>query len=157
MPPVHDEGNGSPKGTGADTSSGLDQDPHPVAVHAAGWSSPVGWSTPPRVKHITSPRGDAQLSWTCVELDEVKLSRAATLLFAQGLLLSNLFPPDVRFVSRYAVFTYGSPPILLHAVPPNLSEVSPKLRKVVLGVVIQARGLEESEVRAAMLAHVLHP
>jgi len=133
----------------------MDQDPHHIELRAAGWPGPIGWSTPPKLRTVVAELDDKELVWTCIELDAVKLSRSSVLLFAQGMRLSYLFPADLTFFDRDVATGYANPILLLKATPPNLLEVSPKLRGVVLGVVLSTKGLEESEIRGEMLSHVL--
>jgi hypothetical protein len=150
-----DAGRGGAGPAGPHAAAGIHTNPERVELHASGWATSIGVADGMTVTSMVHP--EKKLTWLKIELGDVKLSRAAALLVAQGMRLQALFPPDLRFVRGGAssVPYNGNVLLLLRALPPSPLQVSPTLQGVVLGLVLQAEGLDEEEIRGEMLATVL--
>lgn len=152
MPPVQSEDLRGAAGPLTDSPRGLFTYPEGVVARASGWQTPIGTCRGITIERFTT----SELTWDRVDIEEMRLGRASTLLLTQGMQLSRLFPPDVTFYDgTRPVLWFHSPALLLKRTPTELFQVPPKLRKVVLGVVVHAKELSEEQLRASMLAVVL--
>ncbi len=102
---------------------------------------------------------DKALSWWRLAIPELRLSRAAALLLVQGLPLSRLFPPDVRFVDNtnedeWVSFT--TPIVLLKRGKGDALSTTTILTDLVLGVVMMNIDYSEEEARSIMLEQALN-
>lgn len=159
MPPEQDESDGRSTATGTDAAAGVHEHPKRIELRASGWNGPIGWCGSLSMQRRKKEEGACLLQWARFDISELHLSKPAALLVLQGMRLNNLFPPDLVFTIDGVTQEYPSvsPYVLLRAEPPNPLQPPPKLRAVVLGVVIQSEGFSEDEIRSAMLADALSP
>ncbi len=152
MPQVHDESHGGACGPSANPPRGLLPYPEGVTARASGWLTPVGTMHGIYVERIETP----DFAWDRIFIEEMRFARAAALLLVQGIHLSMLFPPDLTLYDKaQPVLWFRAPLVLLGRAALEVSQVPPKVRGVVLGVVVRAGGLSEDAIRARMLETVL--
>ena len=160
MPSLHDESHSSSSGTGANPPRRVHTHPHRLSLRASGWQEPIGRTDSIDLARCKERRDRKLLTWDCIFMEELRLSKAAALLLVQGMPLSRLFPPDLTFCegdTAHPWLSFKAPIVLLKRDIGSCTEAPPRLRNVWLGIVIGSEGFSEDEIRSVMLEAILSP
>ncbi len=131
----------------------MDEGPHRVALVGGGWSGPIGHC---RDFKWTRPVRTGSIEWESIESSAFVFSQTAALLVAQGMKLSQLLPPDVRFdLSSVGVEGPTGPFLLLKGTLSTPDSPPMRLKDMVLARLTRVPvGMSEADVLSDLLRSV---
>jgi hypothetical protein len=132
----------------------VDQGSDRVELVGGGWSGSIGYCT---TFSWERPCRNGGVEWEKVTSPSFVFSQTAALLVAQGMKLSDLFPPDVSFVvpHKEGDLRVRGPFLLLKGTFSRPSSPPLRLQDMVLArVSLVPGGMPDDEVRAVLLRAV---